>query len=88
MCGTDMCKIELWLRPTACVRCETQESANPNLVTEGFSDDGTMTFRMKGLFAEVFDNLQVSEDLRDRINNLPLCVLYDYLMAFFYCRIS
>ena len=53
------------------------------MTPEGFSDDGTATFRMKGLFAEVFDNLQVSEDLSEVINNLHLCILYDYLTRFF-----
>ena len=49
------------------------------MTPEGFGDDGIMTYRMKGLFAEVFDNLQVSKDLREVINNLTLYIFYDYL---------
>ena len=30
------------------------------MIPVGFTDDGSMTFRMTGFFAEVFDNLQVS----------------------------
>ena len=48
------------------------------MTPEGFSD-GTVTFKMKGLFAEVFNHLQVSEAFREEINNLSLCILYDYL---------
>ena len=29
------------------------------MIPVGFTDDGSMTFRMTGFFAEVFDNLQV-----------------------------
>ena len=31
------------------------------MIPVGFSADGSMTYRMTGFFAEVFDNLQVSE---------------------------
>ena len=31
------------------------------MIPVGFTDDGSMTFRMTGFFAEVFDNLQVFE---------------------------
>ena len=38
----------------------------------GFTDDGSMTFRMTGFFAEVFDNLQVCEvDFKEVMTNLP-----------------
>ena len=30
------------------------------MIPAGFAQDGSMTFRMTGFFAEVFDNLQVS----------------------------
>ena len=29
------------------------------MIPTGFSPDGSLTFRMTGFFAEVFDNLQV-----------------------------
>ena len=31
------------------------------MIPVGFTDDGSMTFRMTGFFPEVFDNLQVCE---------------------------
>ena len=31
------------------------------MIPAGISANGIMTYRMKGFFAEVFDNLQVSE---------------------------
>jgi hypothetical protein len=32
-----------------------------NMIPVGFTADGRMTYKMTGFFAEVFDNLQVSE---------------------------
>ena len=32
-----------------------------DMIPVGFTDDGSITFRMAGFFAEVFDNLQVCE---------------------------
>ena len=31
------------------------------MIPTGFAQDGSMTFRMTGFFAEVFDNLQVTK---------------------------
>ena len=45
------------------------------MIPAGFSADGSMTYRMTGLFAEVFDNLQVSEAT---INNLPFEMTNDH----------
>ena len=36
------------------------------MIPVGFTDDGSMTFRMTGFFAEVFDNLQVCSSSNER----------------------
>ena len=42
----------------------------------GLTDDGSMTFRMTGFFAEVFDNLQVCEaDFKEVMTNLPFGII-------------
>ena len=45
------------------------------MIPVGLTDDGSMTFRMTGFFAEVFDNLQVCEaDFKEVMTNLPLAL--------------
>ena len=42
----------------------------------GFTDDGSMTFRMTGFFAEVFDNLQVCEaDFKEVMTNFTFGII-------------
>jgi hypothetical protein len=42
------------------------------MIPVGFTNDGSITFRMTGFFAEVFDNLQVCEaDFKGILTNLP-----------------
>ena len=36
------------------------------MIPVGFTDDGSMTFRMTGFFAEVFDDLQVCSSSNKR----------------------
>ena len=46
------------------------------MIPVGFTDDGSMTFRMTGFFAEVFDNLQVCEaDFKEVMTNLPFGII-------------
>ena len=58
------------------------------MIPIGFTDDGSMTFRMTGYFAEVFDNLQVAV-LMKRNANLPFGIIEAHLTGFvFHCRVS
>ena len=46
------------------------------MIPVGFTDDGSMTFRMTGVFAEVFNNLQVCEaDVKEVMTNLPFGII-------------
>ena len=58
------------------------------MIPIGFTDDGSVTFRMTGFFAEVFDNLQVAV-LMKRNANLPFGIIDAHLTGFvFHCRVS
>ena len=41
------------------VACNKAPPFITSMIPAGFSDNGIMTYRMTGLFAEVFNNLQV-----------------------------
>ena len=58
------------------------------MIPVGFTDDGSMTFRMTGFFAEVFDNLQVAGLMKGNANS-PFGIIDEHLKGFvFHCRVS
>ena len=57
------------------------------MIPVGFTDDGSMTFRMTGFFAEVFDNLQVAVLMKGNAN-LTFGIIDALLTGFiFHCRV-
>ena len=57
------------------------------MIPVGFTDGGSMTFRMTGFFAEVFDNLQVAVLMKGNAN-LTFGIIDAHLTGFiFHCRV-
>ena len=51
------------------------------MIPAGFATNGSMTFRMTGFFAEVFDNLQVrTVSLKEFMTNFLFNIISDRLL--------